>query len=293
MKIAGSLLIAALVSSAAFFIIRHENQINTLQPAQEIQASHAESRQINKNTTATSSTCPSHGKAFSVDPRSLRSIQSVSPLLATARQSALSDFTNSVDRANRGDAISALAVLSVVRGCRSIAKNFDIAGLADDLFSHDGTICKVAPRQLLDDPLGVLLPAARAGSNEAKLIYAINARGVANVLMLESQVQTDQVRSLLTRAEQFAEEAAQGGIEEAFTFLATAHHRGLFDQKKPVLAFAYASFVSDAKTEAYPREAVDHLYKSMSKEQVQNAKSLISACVPAVEPGGSILTNPF
>ncbi len=244
-------------------------------------------------TTTSAEPCPATGRAFSVSPASMHSLQDISSGVAAARKLALTDFNAALHKANSGDGVAALAALSLIRSCRSIAKNFEIWGIADDHFNQDPANCANVPKQVLDDPLAILLPAAHAGSNEAKLIFAMNAQAMAGFLRLDPNVQPARIAQLTERAMQFAEEAADSGLEEAFTFLASAHYRGAAHQKEPVLAYAYASFISGAKHSSFPTETVDHIYRAITREQVQQARKLISSCSAPRAETASVLLNPF
>lgn len=223
----------------------------------------------------------------------LRSILRVQPNVVAERTRAIADLSGSLARAKTGSGPSAIAILLLLQNCPSIARNFDLGGLENTDEAVPDRICSSVPTSFLKEPLSLLEGAAQSGSPEAQILYAQNAERVTNLMSLDEPGGDAKRRAILQNAERFAESAAADGVEEAYSFLAAAHLRGLFGSPQPAKAYAYASFLNRSNKEAMSDEGLGLIYGSITRKQFEEGQEIVASCRAEKPQQNDSYKNPF
>jgi hypothetical protein len=142
-----------------------------------------------------------------------------------------------------------------------------------------------------DDPIELLEKASELGSNDAKLMYALNAPLAALQIRKRDHIKGEiRAAEIMSKAEKFGIEAAQSGQPDAFRYMSQSYQNGRFGQKDNGQALAFILPLSHNGSQE-DKERIQELSKTLSPERISKAQHLAFGCIGTSD--ARIFSNPF
>lgn len=146
-------------------------------------------------------------------------------------------------------------------------------------------------REIRVHPIELLERSSKLGSNEAKLMYALNAPLVARNLRDRGDKRSDEAAERILRVgEKLGIEAARAGNGDAYRYMSYASEFGLFGNVNLQLAYSFALPLNILGSND-EKLRIQEMAKRLSQKQRYDAQEMAYGCKG--EPSAGILTNPF
>lgn len=140
-------------------------------------------------------------------------------------------------------------------------------------------------------PLELLQRAAELGSEQAKLMYALNAPMAAEFFRAQhSQQGTQQAQEILAQAETFGDSAARAGIPDALRYMSRVYESGMFGPRDIERAYIYALPLKNVGSKE-DLSVIENLGSRLNEKLRKGAEAKAFGCSRYTEI--NILANPF
>jgi hypothetical protein len=151
--------------------------------------------------------------------------------------------------------------------------------------------CPSFSMQMKGHPIQLLERAAKLGSVEAKLAFAMNARLYRDFFVTsEGGVIKDNSKDIISQAEKYGAEAAQAGHPDAYRYMSQAYENGTFGvrNKERALAFILPLQETGLPTD---KERIKHLSSKLTEKERKLANAIAFGCQD--DSRDSFHLNPF
>ena len=228
------------------------------------------------------------------DNRKIRSISELKPALQKTLDLAIVDHRQILELVHKKDENSSITAFILLRSCYPYGD--DILSLKLGLKIKEKTtreFCTNLPNEVAKNPLALLDNAAKAGSSEAKLMYAMNVQSMLKIMKFNGAILSkNEEQAFIKIAEAYGNSAAIDGIEEAYWFMASAYFGGVFGDRDYTKAYAFTLPQMRIKQDGDAQERLDLLYRELTMPQIRQAQMLAFGCqIQSNKPGAQL--NPF